>query len=690
LEPSHSVERLRRGIMSPRKPAECFRGMPDDNLPLQPRARVYPSLNGLLTRFPSLSRLQANGETNGKSLKIPKGCDIHWTKICVYGPSQKPTSLREKFLSYRSNRPVEILHEVSGVARAGRLLAIMGSSGAGKTTLLNVLTSRNLSGLDVNGFVTVDGDRVSKWRMKEISAFVQQHDMFIGTLTAREHLRFMAKMRMGSGYTTAEQHLRVEDVIRKMGLLGCADTKIGTPDSIKGLSCGEQKRLSFASEILTCPRILFCDEPTSGLDAFMAGRVVASLRELADGGMTVVITIHQPSSQVYSLFNDVCLMACGRIIYLGPSEEATALFERCGFPCPDYCNPSDHLIRTLSVIVGQRRSSLKTISKIRNAFRQTPQGRLVQEISERKVDEKAVVGLNEDKNRSFLSMQYPASFCAQTRALTWRAWLTVIRDPMLLNIRLLQTVIIAVLTGMVYFQTAVRADTVISINGILFNHVRNLNFMLQFPAVPAITSELAIVFRENSNGIYSSSSYFIGKNLAELPEYIILPTIYNLIVYWMSGLVPNLWTFLFASLICALLTSVAISVSYACATLFERTDVAMTFLPIFVVPMLAFGGFFITFESIPSYFKWLSALSYFKYGYEALAINEWEVIDKIPGCQNSTSGYRLCPKSGSEVLKQIDFDGISKWTDVFILSSMIVVIRLIAYVALVIRAYRSR
>ncbi|KAK6048530.1 hypothetical protein COOONC_13965 [Cooperia oncophora] len=107
-------------------------------------------------------------------------------------------------------------------------------------------------------------------------------------------------MRMGSGYTSAEQELRVED----MGLSGCADTMIGVSSSIKGLSCGEQKRLSFASEILTCPQILFCDEPTSGLDAFMASRVVADLRELADGGMTVVITIHQPSSQVFSLFNE--------------------------------------------------------------------------------------------------------------------------------------------------------------------------------------------------------------------------------------------------------------------------------------------------------------------------------------------------------------------------------------------------
>ncbi|RCN29166.1 hypothetical protein ANCCAN_25076 [Ancylostoma caninum] len=101
-----------------------------------------------------------------------------------------------------------------------------------------------------------------------------------------------------------EQNHRVEEVIRKMGLSGCADTLIGIPNSVKGLSCGEMKRLAFASEILTCPQILFCDEPTSGLDAFMAGHVVAALRALADGGMTVVITIHQPSSQVYSLFSE--------------------------------------------------------------------------------------------------------------------------------------------------------------------------------------------------------------------------------------------------------------------------------------------------------------------------------------------------------------------------------------------------
>ncbi|RCN38821.1 ABC-2 type transporter [Ancylostoma caninum] len=478
---------------------------------------------------------------------------------------------------------------------------------------------------------------------------------------------------MGSAYSTMEQNHRVEDVIRKaknitlMGLSGCADTLIGIPNSVKGLSCGEMKRLAFASEILTCPQILFCDEPTSGLDAFMAGHVVAALRALADGGMTVVITIHQPSSQVYSLFSDVCLMACGRIIYLGPTEEAHPLFERlyidvrlrycsnhkqivraicsssmipllssCGFPCPEYHNPADHLIRTLAIINGQRSTCLRTISRIRRGFLQTPHGKQILEISEKQVADKRYSddGSSNKKDRSFFSMKYPASFLGQLSALTWRAWLTIVRDPMVLKIRLIQTIVCALITGFVYFGTPINSDTIMSINGILFNHVRNINFMLQFPAVPVITMELPIVLRENTNGIYTTTSYFLGKNIAELPQYIILPAIYNVIVYWMAGLVPNIWTFLFATLICALMTNVAISISYAVAAIFGSTDVAMTFLPIIVVPMMAFGGFFITYDAIPFYFKWLSQLSYFKYSYEALAINEWEMVDVIPGYQH--------------------------------------------------------
>ncbi|KJH51355.1 ABC transporter, ATP-binding protein [Dictyocaulus viviparus] len=481
----------------------------------------------------------------------------------------------------------------------------MGSSGSGKTTLLNVLTSRNLSGLNVTGSITVNSQRISKWRLRE----VLQHDMFIGTLTAKEHLLFMAQLRMGSAYTAMEHSIRVDDVIRMMGLTACAETLIGVPNSLKGLSCGEMKRLAFASEILTYPKILLCDEPTSGLDAFMAGHVVSALRRLADIGMTVIITIHQPSNNVYSLFDDVCLMACGYTIYHGPTDGANQLLAKCGYPCPSYSSPADHQIRTIAITDKHRTSSIKTIA------------------------------------------------------------------------------ICAIITGLVYYNTAITSQTIITINGVLFNNVRNLNFMLQFPAVSAITWELPIILCEISNGIYTSTSYFIGKNLAELPQYIILPVIYNTIVYFMAGLVPSLSSFLFATLICMLLTNVAISISYATATIFKTDTVATAVLPIFVIPMLAFGGFFINDKTIPYYFTWLSALSYFKYSYEGLAINEWEAIKFIPGCFNNTLKYTHCPISGSEVLESINFNGNNKWTDVIILSSMILIFRLISYLALVIRVF---
>ncbi|CAJ0599895.1 unnamed protein product [Cylicocyclus nassatus] len=628
-------------------------------------------------------------ESSNNRFRIPQGCDLCWSSLYAYGPSTTASSFSEKYARRRPQKRKEILHKVSGIAKAGRLLAIMGSSGAGKTTLLNVLTSRNLAGLDVEGKITVDGQSISKWKFKEISAFVQQHDMFVGTMTAREHLRFMARLRIGSNYTKMEQDLRVEEVIRKMGLSGCADTLIGTPSSSKGLSCGEMKRLAFASEMLTCPKILFCDEPTSGLDAFMAGHVVSALRTLADGGMTVIITIHQPSSQVYNSFNDVCLMACGRIIYLGPTEEAHPLFERCGYPSPDYCNPADHLVRTLAIINDRKKDCLETISKIRKGFLETAYGKRIREIEGDKSMEKRVFDGSDAMNHNFFTMKHPASFYAQLSALTWRAWLTIVRDPTVLKIKLIQTIICAIITGLIYLQTPIRPDTIMSINGVLFNLIRDTSFMLQYPAVPAMTMELPIVLRENANGIYSTSAYFLGKNIAEFPQYVILPAIYTAIVYWMAGLVPDIWTFLFATFICILMINVAISISYATATVFGSTDIAMTILPMFIVPMLAFGGFFITFETIPGYFKWFSKLSYFKYSYEALAINEWEMIDFIPGCVNYTLQHSSCPSTGREVLEQIDFNEYSKWVDVLILTAMFFIIRAISYVALLVRAYRN-
>ena len=136
------------------------------------------------------------------------------------------------------------------------------------------------------------------------SGYVQQDDLFIATLTVREHLTFVANLQMGVNYTKEEIAARVDEVIIELNLIKSEKTFIGMGDVVKGISGGEKRRLAFASEILTNPTLLFADEPTSGLDSFMAESIVDCMYDLAvKSGKTVVSTIHQPSSQIFEKFN---------------------------------------------------------------------------------------------------------------------------------------------------------------------------------------------------------------------------------------------------------------------------------------------------------------------------------------------------------------------------------------------------
>lgn len=114
----------------------------------------------------------------------------------------------------------------------------------------------------------------------------------------------------------------------QLSLTKCQNTPIGIPGRIKGISGGERKRLSFAAEVLTNPHLMFCDEPTSGLDSFMALNVVQVLKNMAQLGKTIVCTIHQPSSEIFALFDKILLMAEGRTAFLGSPNEADEFFTR--------------------------------------------------------------------------------------------------------------------------------------------------------------------------------------------------------------------------------------------------------------------------------------------------------------------------------------------------------------------------
>ena len=138
-----------------------------------------------------------------------------------------------------------------------------------------------------------------------------------------------------------------ERVIARLRLGKCADTVIGTEGLRRGISGGERKRTNVAIELVTSPALLFLDEPTSGLDSFTSLEVLKCLKELASDGRGVVCTIHQPSSDLFSLFDELLFLSEGRVAYQGPAEAAMDYFLQLGHACPENYNPADFFIKVL-------------------------------------------------------------------------------------------------------------------------------------------------------------------------------------------------------------------------------------------------------------------------------------------------------------------------------------------------------
>jgi ABC-type multidrug transport system ATPase subunit len=183
----------------------------------------------------------------------------------------------------------QILFNVGGVAKPGDLIALMGPSGSGKTTLLNVLGGRALANL--TGEVLINNVKYKK-SMRRTIAYVLQEDIFYTNLTVRQQLYFTSNLRLPDALSAETKRAVVEQVIKTLRIEKCADTQILM------ISGGEKKRCNIGTELLTNPSILLLDEPTSGLDSTAANSLVKTLRELATDRMTIITSIHQPSSQV--------------------------------------------------------------------------------------------------------------------------------------------------------------------------------------------------------------------------------------------------------------------------------------------------------------------------------------------------------------------------------------------------------
>ncbi len=271
-----------------------------------------------------------NQFSHGSTIKTPAGDALYYSDLIrhfISGFESVQISFEAKNLTKTFPNGYTGLRDVSLSEGAGKLIGIMGASGAGKTTLLNVL-----SGIDkpTSGEIKINGiDLFSSEseKIKGLIGYISQDDLLIEELTVYENLYYNAKLCFAD-LNHDEIHKKVMETLASLGLDQRKDLKVGTVLD-KTISGGQRKRLNIALELIREPAVLFVDEPTSGLSSRDSENVIDLLKELSLKGKLIFVVIHQPSSDIYKMFDKMMIMDVGGYpVFYGPPLEAVTYFKK--------------------------------------------------------------------------------------------------------------------------------------------------------------------------------------------------------------------------------------------------------------------------------------------------------------------------------------------------------------------------
>ncbi|KAI3118642.1 hypothetical protein CBS147326_9936 [Penicillium roqueforti] len=280
---------------------------------------------------------------------------------------------------HETKKARDLITEISGDVYQGEFVALMGPSGCGKTTLLNVLARCTAAArATVFGETYVNGDKVDSKTFGRITSYVEQEDALIGSLTVRETLKFAADLSLLSTISKSERIDCIRALLEAFGIQNQAETLVGTPIR-KGISGGQKRRVSVASQLITCPKILFLDEPTSGLDLTASYEVMLYAKELArSNNLLIIASIYQPSTSTFELFDKLFLLSAGKICYGGPVANVRNYFNGIGFPVPVSTNPAEFLLDIISADFGNSGGrAVERVRKIQSAWAESGDANVV-------------------------------------------------------------------------------------------------------------------------------------------------------------------------------------------------------------------------------------------------------------------------------------------------------------------------
>jgi ABC-type multidrug transport system ATPase subunit len=309
--------------------------------------------------------------------------------------------------------------------------------GAGKTTLLNILAGRIGAG-KLSGEILLSGKKRNKSNWAKKCAYVEQDDFLNPHLTVQETIDFAAQFRLPREMSSKEKDQTVNDIIMDLGLNHCRYSRIGDQD-VRGVSGGERKRASIGQELITTPEVMFLDEPTSGLDAFTAFNIISTLKDIAVKRKKIVImTIHQPRTDIMELIDKVLLLSAGKTVWLGSAKSALEHFHVEGYRIPLNTNPSDFFIDLITI--DHRNDEARKISEERV-------NKLTASWEKRRLYQ--VVQANTDNGKDKENIQFSLPFYRQCLILVERDTLLQLRNRGPLVAKFIRTVAMIVINELI-------------------------------------------------------------------------------------------------------------------------------------------------------------------------------------------------------------------------------------------------
>ena len=480
-----------------------------------------------------------------------------------------------------------LLQGISGMARPGRLLSLMGASGAGKSTLLDVIAGRKTAGAK-EGDILLNGFPTEAKSFARLTAYCEQQDIHNSFATVAEALHFSAALRLPASVDVATREAYVEEVIDLLELRPIAARMVGEVGAANGLAPGQRKLLTMGVELCANAPILFLDEPTSGLDARAASLVIREVRKVAHTGRTVITTIHQPSSEVFFRFDDMLLMQRGGwLAYFGPlgpkARDMVAYVEAIPgvHRCPRGMNPAswvlDVLAGTDSSTGAGKRGSLdgkpaagnEVPASTRASLDGRPagpaagtvalDGAMVQERlfasptwATAMQDIEVALKPAEGASKVSFSSIHAQPFPVQLRRVLERAMRSYNRNPGYMYTKTMVLLGLLILFGTIYYKIQQATDCapaqgndayicspdaggVQSIVSVVFLTTLFIGILCMNTMLPVLVRERAVFYRERASALYAPEAHSMSYAIAEIPWLVFLLFLIIPCFYFMAG-----------------------------------------------------------------------------------------------------------------------------------------------------------